>query len=473
MNGSVMRRRRRGDLKSPSTSDTEYFSDTVGQPVSTTRDGRSSPSEQYASEDSDNPVASQSVPPPPPTTPTAQFSRKLNVPAETELPDAVNERAWYEFDLSVVLALLSPIANWLTGSDYVKNILLIFLLVFYLHQLIEGGSPLSSSSVSSVENDNLSVPWSLYLASRPRRALDTPPHDYASTADKYHRAALSELHALEIFYLTLSVVSPFLGATLLRTVMVSFSGPSTVSWFSLSLFVLATGMRPWKHAIQRLRERTTDLHTVIHYPPSDTQKMQALMDRVAQLEAELKSLRKQTKSFNSNMYDHVEDAIEMMEIASRRHEKKAEVAKAFVEARLVKLEQNVEAVLERMEIRADRPPFYRFMAQISTFVSALIEHLSPILPTWVVVRCRGNVTRSPRSLPKMSRSRTPMKLETIPEVATFQPKCPVQSSRYLRIHIPGLGLALRIGDLATLPLRRIVAYLLAGQIYTPRTHALS
>ncbi|KAH0834104.1 hypothetical protein J3R83DRAFT_11392 [Lanmaoa asiatica] len=460
MNGSVMRRRRRGDLESPSISDTEYFSDsachTVEQPI-TTRDGRSSPSEQYeasevdsAAEGSDSPVASGSALPPLSTMPTAQFSGELKVPAETDLPDVVNERAWYEFDLSVVLALLSPIANWLTGSDYVKNILLILLLVFYLHQIIE-------------------VPWSLYLASRPRRALHTLPQDYTSTADKYHRAALSELHILEIFYLTLSVLSPFLGATLLRTVVVSFSGPSTVSWFSLSLFVLATGMRPWKHAIQRLRERTTDLHTIIHYPPSDTQKMEVLMDRVAQLEAELKSLRKQSKSFNSDMYDHVEDAIEMMEIAARRQEKKAEVAKAFVEGRLMKLEQNVEALLERMEIRADRPALYRIMAQISTFVSALIEYLSPILPTWVVVRCRGNVSRSPRSSPKMGRPRTSIKLETIPEVATFQPKCSVQSSRYL--HIPGLGLALRIGDLATLPLRRIVGYLLAGQIYTPRTHA--
>lgn len=280
---------------------------------------------------------------------------------------------------------------------------------------------------------------------------------------------MSELRTLEIFYLTLSVLSPFLGATLLRTVVVSFAGPSTVSWFSLSLFVLATGVRPWKHAVQRLRERTTDLHTVIHYPSSDTQKMEALIHRVAQLEAELKSLRRQSQSFNSEMYEHVEDTIEMMEITARRQEKKAEVSKAFVEGRLMKLEQNVEALLERMEIRADRPALHRIMAQISTLISVMIEHLSPILPAWVVVRYRGNVSRSPRSSPKMGRSRTSIKLETIPEVATFQPKCSAQSSRYLQI--PGLGLVLRIGDLATLPLRRIVAYLLAGQIYTPRTHA--
>ena len=282
---------------------------------------------------------------------------------------------------------------------------------------------------------------------------------------------MSELRTLEILYLTLSVLSPFIGATLLRTVVISFVGPSAVSWFSLSLFVLATGLRPWKHAIQRLRQRTTDLHTIIHYPPSDTQKMEALINRIAQLEAELKSLRKQSKSLNSEMYDHVEDAIEMMEIAVRRQEKKAEVSKSVVEARLMKLEQNVEALLERVEIRADTPALYRIVAQISLFVSALIEYLSPILPTWVVARYRGNVSRSPRSSPKLGRSRSSIKLETIPEVSRFQPKCSAQSSRYLRI--PGLGLALRIGDLATLPLRRTITYLLAGQIYTPRTHASS
>ena len=332
------------------------------------------------------------------------------------------------------------------------------------------GLPCRPRSLPSVENDNISVPWNLYLASRPRRALHAFPQKYSSTADKYHRAALSELHTLEIFYLTLSVLSPFLGATLLRTVVVSFAGPTTVSWFSLSLFVLATGMRPWKHAIQRLRERTTDLHTIIHYPPSDTQKMEALINRVAQLEAELRSSRKQSESSNVDMMEHVGTAIELLERTTRRQEKKAEVSKAFVEGRLTKLEQSVEALLERMEIRADRPALYRIMDQISTFISALIEHLSPILPTWIVVRYRGNVSRSPRSSPKMGRARTSIKLETIPEVATFQPKCSTQSSRYLHI-IPGLGLAIRIGDLATLPLRRIVAYLLAGQIYTPRTHA--
>ncbi|KAG9310934.1 hypothetical protein JVU11DRAFT_8807 [Chiua virens] len=109
------------------------------------------------------------------------------------------------------------------------------------------------------------------------------------------------------------------------------------------------------------------------------------------------------------------------------------------------------------------------MAQISTLISVLMEQLYPVLPTWVVIRCRGNPARSPRSSPKMGRPSTSIKLETIPEVATFQPKYSVQPSLYL--NIPGLGLFIRIGDLVTLPLRRLIVFLLSGQTYTSRTHA--
>jgi hypothetical protein len=52
-------------------------------------------------------------------------------------PMSPQSRAWYEFDLAVVVALVSPIGNWLTGGDHIKHLLLIALLIFYLHQIIE------------------------------------------------------------------------------------------------------------------------------------------------------------------------------------------------------------------------------------------------------------------------------------------------------------------------------------------------
>lgn len=46
--------------------------------------------------------------------------------------------SWSDLDLSVIVALVSPIGHWLTGGDHIKNIFLIVLLIFYLHQLIQG-----------------------------------------------------------------------------------------------------------------------------------------------------------------------------------------------------------------------------------------------------------------------------------------------------------------------------------------------
>ena len=45
--------------------------------------------------------------------------------------------SWMDLDLSIIVALVSPIGNWLTGGDHIKNVFLIVLLIFYLHQIIE------------------------------------------------------------------------------------------------------------------------------------------------------------------------------------------------------------------------------------------------------------------------------------------------------------------------------------------------
>jgi hypothetical protein len=48
--------------------------------------------------------------------------------------------AWYKFDTAVIIALLSPFSKWLTGGDHVKHLLFIALVVYYLHQIIEGNA---------------------------------------------------------------------------------------------------------------------------------------------------------------------------------------------------------------------------------------------------------------------------------------------------------------------------------------------
>ncbi len=45
--------------------------------------------------------------------------------------------SWADLDLSIIVALVSPVGNWLTGGDHIKNLFLIILLIFYLHQIVE------------------------------------------------------------------------------------------------------------------------------------------------------------------------------------------------------------------------------------------------------------------------------------------------------------------------------------------------
>ncbi len=60
-------------------------------------------------------------------------------PASEEMPKAKRSgmSRWAELDLSIIVALVSPIGNWLTGGDHIKNVFLIILLIFYLHQIVE------------------------------------------------------------------------------------------------------------------------------------------------------------------------------------------------------------------------------------------------------------------------------------------------------------------------------------------------
>ncbi|KAJ7938558.1 hypothetical protein B0H13DRAFT_2301589 [Mycena leptocephala] len=102
-------------------------------------------------------------------------------------------RPWYQPSLPVLLALAPPIGNWLTGGDHLKDLLLLLLLVFYVHQLIEGVSmgPLPRRPTSSH-----AVP------SRRRR---TP----LSAA-----RAKSELRTIELLLLLVCLLAPVLGVVL-------------------------------------------------------------------------------------------------------------------------------------------------------------------------------------------------------------------------------------------------------------------
>ncbi|KAI6007091.1 hypothetical protein EDD15DRAFT_2190706 [Pisolithus albus] len=364
------------------------------------------------------------------------------LPPRSFSPDAREEdvqhtaKAWYQFDFAVMIALASGIGNWLTGGDYVRDAILLLLLLFYLHQLIE-------------------VPWSLYQLCRPRRP-PYPQSEDASAKDRTASVASSELRAFELFYLALTVLSPLLGALLLHFVFDSLSGSASLSWFSVTLFVLATGLRPWNHLVSRLRQRATELHNMVHYPSSQIEKAQEhlklLTEKVALLETQLKASQARLEDVSHEIYEDVKETCEVTERGVRRQEKKSEAVKNAHEARLSRLEKDVELLLEWREIRAD--------AVLPTLLSSLQEHLKIFRPYWMTKSPRPTSPSRLRSYSKSGLCRSPpTSLETIPERAAFQPGTRVPSSPF---RIPGLKLFLHIGDLVTLPMRYLIAYFLSG-----------
>lgn len=230
----------------------------------------------------------------------------------------------------------------------------------------------------------------------------------------------------------------------------------------ITLFVLATGLRPWNHLVSRLRQRITDLHDLVHYPPSEMEKAQEhlklLTEKVALLETQLRESQARVEAVSNEIYANVEETYEGMERGVRRQEKKLEAAKNAHETRLCRLEKDVESLLERREIRADPVS--------PTLLSSLEEQLKILKPYWAAGNTRPTSPSRLRSCQKSGLCRSPpISLETIPERAAFQPTIHVAPSPF---HILGLKLFFGIGDLITLPLRYLIAYLLSGEVYSFR-----
>src|ERR1700722_6548383 len=185
------------------------------------------------------------------------------------------------------------------------------------------------------------VPWALYNLSRPRRPVRTHVQESADAKNNEKDTAASELRSLEFFFLSLTVISPLLGAFILRHAATTILGTDAVSWFSTRLFVLATVIRPWKHLVERFQQRVVELHDLIHYPPSsftaseDAQaRMEEMAQRVGELERSLSKFKVKVSNITEDIYDYVDDAMQGMDKTFRRHEKKCDATRGSQEMHL-------------------------------------------------------------------------------------------------------------------------------------------
>jgi len=344
----------------------------------------------------------------------------------------VETRSWYDLDLSLVVALVSPIGNWLTGSDHVKNLFLILLLIFYLHQLIE-------------------MPWQLYHASRPRKPSQRLPRKNDPQQISLAHLAHTELQKQELFYLTLAVVSPLLGATLIRYVLTALEGVDNLSWFSTTLFVLATGIRPWSHLMSRLQERTHELHDTVHYPSEDSdarhqleidRTLRTIIQRLDALDSTIRDLEEKTDKMDPlrEVCDDLSEAVGAIERNASRWERKTETTRMtqdtrinYLENSLVELEGRRRRDYEEMESRfrlstythlyvSSHPQLTTLLSRLLNFPSKIGSWFSPYVTAFIPPTA-GRDSPEPVKLavrrgPILDETTTPhflTRLETIPE----------------------------------------------------------
>ncbi|KAF9016303.1 hypothetical protein BDZ89DRAFT_1141553 [Hymenopellis radicata] len=342
------------------------------------------------------------------STATAPTSPPNAPPPRLDTPKSPS-RAWYQFDFAVVIALLSPVGNLLTGGDLIKNLIYILFLLFYLHQIIE-------------------VPWNMYHAARmrqhPRTASPPPSSPQALLAE-------TELHRVELFLLALSSVAPFAGAYLLRYILLLIAGRDILSWFSTNLFVLATGIRPWTHILDRLSQRVETLHDVIHYPPTNRE----VPDRVDRIEERIDMFERRLRETNEEAFEYVDEAIDGVEKNQRRHERRCEKS----ESRMRELEMAVEALRGKVK----RMPMHLETASKPW----LLEFIFP---------SQRRVKYPPSASPKYSLhsfSTSAERLDTIPEEMPTAPPPP-----------PPPTLVKTLTSLITLPLRPVIYVLSFARI---------
>ena len=150
-------------------------------------------------------------------------------------------------------------------------------------------------------------------------------------------------------YLSCTVIAPFVGAVLIRYVFSAMNGVDSLSWFSTTLFVLATGIRPWSHLISRLHERSSELQDVAGEPErleqerQNERKLRDFEGRLETVERVVAELRSKTAKITplQEACDDLSEALGDMERSVIRHERKVEAARVAHGSRLSAMEHTI------------------------------------------------------------------------------------------------------------------------------------
>ncbi|KAJ7875480.1 hypothetical protein B0H14DRAFT_3437035 [Mycena olivaceomarginata] len=233
---------------------------------------------------------------------------------------------WYKPSAPVLLALAPPIGNWLTGGDHVKDLLLLLLLVFYLHQISPGPSIMPPAPaarpprVTPTPTPPTSPPSA--RAAPPAPNPPSAPSSSASSSSASSRRGVALLRSLA----SLSSSSSSSGA--------KPAAPVPISWFSTALFGLVTALRPLRELVSRIVSRTSTLHSQVHAHSARSSSPRDKNDGAESPQAQLAALRAQVARLElavaqlaapdreDALYAYVEDALAPLEKGVRRVERR-------------------------------------------------------------------------------------------------------------------------------------------------------
>ncbi|CAI7608018.1 unnamed protein product [Penicillium crustosum] len=207
----------------------------------------------------------------------------LFLPRVVKGNDAIpaEESHWHSAPLG--LALLPAIAGifFQEGSSFVTDVTLLVLAAIFL-------------------NWSVRLPWDWYRSAQAIRreesgfpARDDPQFELDDDHEPQHKEAaiaISELQIHELAALAACFIFPIVGTCLLHAIRSSLSRPSEglVSNYNLTIFLLASEVRPVAHLLRLIQKRTLHLQRIVSSstdPIVTPTTLQDLTKRLEELEA--------------------------------------------------------------------------------------------------------------------------------------------------------------------------------------------
>lgn len=206
-----------------------------------------------------------------------------------------------------------------------------------------------------------------------------------------HEAASNELYAHELMALLACFTFPLLGAYLLHSVRSSLSRPSEglVSNYNLTIFLLASELRPMSHLVKLIQARTLHLQRIVNANPYNTMNgesvgdIQDLKTRLDELESRSAGLPaststeppmngKQAAVVTTEVRRTLQPELDSLNRAVRRYEKRLATQTMQTEARLRELESRLGDAISLAAAAANGQRQRSFASILVEWAAALV-----------------------------------------------------------------------------------------------------